>query len=428
VLANAGLGKTALLREATARGGASRLRVLVARGSELERDMSFGVARQLLEGELASLGNPERTTALTGAARLAISAVGPVGEHSGADPTGVIHGLYWLAMNLADRDPMVLVLDDAHCADEQSLRWLVYLAARIAAAPLLALVAARPSEPGAEGSLVATLAAENTVTLISLGPLDEAAVGELVRAQFGVSPDAEFVRGCPSATGGNPFFVRELLRAAAQDGVRPVAAQASLAPQLRTREVERSILVRLARLGEPARRLAEALSVLASDAEVRHAATLCDMSLDDALVVADVLTAAEILRASRPLEFIHPIVRAAVYEQLPAGERSRAHRRAAQTLALEGVPPEQVALHALACEPGADSQLVSRLRDAASGALASGAPDAAARYLRRALDEPPEPDVRYRLPARGDPCARAGGLPRRARPRAARTGRDPAPQ
>ena len=397
VLANAGLGKTALLREAAARGRAIGLRVLVARGSELERDMSFGVARQWFEDELASLGKLERTAALTGAAGLAISAVGPVGEHSGADRTGVIHGLYWLAMNLADRDPMLLVLDDAHWADTQSLRWLVYLAARIAAAPLLVLAAARPSEPGSEGSLVAMLAAEDTVTPISLAPLDDAAVSELVRGQFGELPDAEFVQACQSATGGNPFFVRELLRAAAHDGVRPVAAQASLAPQLSTRQVERSILVRLARLGEPARRLAEAVSVLASDAEVRHAATLCDISLDEALVIADVLTAAEILRASRPLEFIHPIVRTAVYGQLPAGERSRAHRRAAQTLAQEGAPPEQVALHALVCEPGADPQLVSWLREAASAALASGAPDAAARYLRRALDEPPEPDVRGRV-------------------------------
>jgi DNA-binding CsgD family transcriptional regulator len=323
------------------------------------------------------------------------------GERPRADPTGVIHGLYWLAMNLADRDPVLLVLDDAHWADAQSLRWLVYLAARVAArvaaGPLLVLVAARSSEPGAESSLVATLAAEQTATLISLGSLDEAAVGELVRVQFGVPADAEFVRACRNATSGNPFFVGELLRAAVQDGVRPVAAQASLAPQLSTREVERSILVRLARLGDPARRLAEAVSVLASDAEVRHAATLCEVSLDDALVLADVLTAAEILRAARPLEFIHPIVRTAVYEQVPAGERSRAHRRAAQTLAQEGASPEQVALHALVCEPGADPQLVSWLRDAARAALASGAPDAAARYLRRALDEPPEPDVRGTL-------------------------------
>lgn len=60
VLAGAGLGKTALLREAATLGRGIGLRVLVARGSELERDMSFGVARQLLEGELASLGNASR--------------------------------------------------------------------------------------------------------------------------------------------------------------------------------------------------------------------------------------------------------------------------------------------------------------------------------------------------------------------------------
>jgi DNA-binding CsgD family transcriptional regulator len=395
--ASAGLGKSALLREAAVRARRIGVRVLVSRGSELERDMSFGVARQLFEGELASLADSERVAVLAGAAGLAssaVGAVGAVGEQSGADRMGVIHGLYWLGVNLADRAPLLLVLDDAHWADAQSLRWLVYLAARIAAAPLLVIAAARPVEPGSESSLVARLAAEEAVTLISLEALDEAAVGELVQAQFGCSPDEEFVRACWTATGGNPFFVRELLRAAAQDGVRPVAAQAALAPQLSTREVARSVLVRLARLGERARRLAEAVAVLTLDAEVRHAAAVCDISLDDALAVADVLADAEILRDSRPLEFIHPIVRAAVYEQLTAGERGRAHRRAAQMLAQEGSPPEQVASHALASEPAADPIVVSWLREAARAALGSGAPDAAARYLRRALDEPPEPDMR----------------------------------
>ena len=393
VSGSAGLGKTTLLHEAAGLGRIAGMRVLTARGRELEREMSFGVVRQLLERALAALDAPERVAVLSDAAGLAVSALDVTGAPSGADPMGVIHGLYWLAVNLADRAPLLLVIDDAHWADAQSLRWLVYVAARIAGAPLVVLVAARPAEPGAERSLLDALGSEEGVSRMGLEPLDGDGVGELVSDEFGSAPDQVFVSACYAATGGNPFFVRELLRAAGQDRIRPEATHAPLVARLTTREIERSILMRLGRLGEPARPVAEAVAVLDSAAHVRHVALLCNLSLDEALVASDLLTEAEILRESRPLEFIHPIVRAAVYEQLPAGERSRQHRRAAEVLADEGSTPEQIASHVLACEPGGDPMVVGWLRDAAGAALTSGAPDSAARYLRRALIEPPDREL-----------------------------------
>ena len=158
--------------------------------------------------------------------------------------------------------------------------------------------------------------------------------------------------------------------------------------------MSRSILVRLARLGEHARRLSSGVAVLGAGAEVRHAAQLGRLPIDEALTAWDLLTRAEILRAEQPLEFVHPIVRAAVHDEMSRGERSRAHREAAQILALDAAPLQRVAAHAFACEQLGDQQIVNWLRQAAREAVASGAPDAAASYLERALREPPDPASR----------------------------------
>jgi DNA-binding CsgD family transcriptional regulator len=218
-----------------------------------------------------------------------------------------------------------------------------------------------------------------------------------VRAQFGCAGQPEFVDACLQASGGNPFYVCELLRAAAQDGMLPTDEQAEMVLHLGPGEVKRAILVRLAKLGEHAGRLAAAVATLGADAEIRHAAQLADLQINDALGAWDVLARDEILRTRQPLEFFHPIIRAVVHDEIPVGERSQAHRRAAQILACDEAPLAQIALHALACERLGDEQVVEWLRGAARDAIASGAPDAAVGYLKRALDEPPNPTRRCLL-------------------------------
>lgn len=133
------------------------------------------------------------------------------------------------------------------------------------------------------------------------------------------------------------------------------------------------------------------------DAHVRHAATLSGLPIGEALQTWDELARAEILRPGQPLEFIHPIAHAAVYHELGVGERSELHRRAARMLDNDRADPERVAAHALACEPTGDRKVVGWLKAAAENALAAGAPDAAARYLQRAIGEPPATELRSEL-------------------------------
>ena len=381
LLGSAGLGKTALLRCMARLAREAGLEVLTARGSELEHDLPFGVARQLLELPVRELAASPRRAVLGGAAAHAKPVLGVAGESG--DALAVTHGLYWLCANLADRSPLALVVDDVQWADEQSVRWLCYLAPRIADVPVALALAARPSD------LPAALAAESILVTVELSALDRAGVGQIIERQFGAPGDTQFVAACHHATGGNPFFAQELARAARSDGIEPVAAEAESLSKLGSREITRSILVRLGQLGQEARRLAEAAAVLGPGAELRYAATLSGMPIERALGVWDTLAEAEIVEPSQPLEFVHPIARIAVYESLAPGERSAAHRRAAALLAQADASAERICAHALMCVPAADQHVVAWLRDGARRALASSAPEAAARLLLRALEEPP---------------------------------------
>ncbi|PZS28159.1 MAG: transcriptional regulator, partial [Pseudonocardiales bacterium] len=132
------------------------------------------------------------------------------------------------------------------------------------------------------------------------------------------------------------------------------------------------------------------MAVLGEGSGLRLASALAELTID----AADALVTAELLAAGRPLRFVHPLVRTAVYEQLPSGVRFQAHTRAAHLLASEGAEPEQIAGQLLAGEPAGDPDAVRALRVAAAAALARGAPETAVTYLRRALAEPPTESVR----------------------------------
>ena len=129
-----GIGKTLLLAQAKTLAQEAGLQVLTARGSDLERSFSYGVARQLFEPLLASLGTEERAELMAGAAALAEPLFDPaqVAAESVADSSlASLHGLYWLTANLAARTPVLLTLDDLHWCDLPSLRFLAYLLPRL---------------------------------------------------------------------------------------------------------------------------------------------------------------------------------------------------------------------------------------------------------------------------------------------------------
>ena len=138
------------------------MRVLSARGTELERDFAFGVVRQLFEPPLAEASELERTDLLQDAAGVAAAILGLPGapaadgpHSSGVDPSfAILHGLYWLCANLAAAGPLCLVVDDAHWADAPSLRYLAFLLTRLEELDV-ALVAGNPPLRGGHRCRVA---------------------------------------------------------------------------------------------------------------------------------------------------------------------------------------------------------------------------------------------------------------------------------
>ena len=111
--------------------------------------------------------------------------LGELGDGSAADTSfAVLRGLYWLAANVADRAPLLVVVDDAPWADEPSLRWLAHLVPRLPGLNVAVLVALRPGEPTSFDPSLAALRAEAS-SLVRPGLLSEAAVGEIVRDVLG---------------------------------------------------------------------------------------------------------------------------------------------------------------------------------------------------------------------------------------------------
>ena len=153
-------------------------------------------------------------------------------------------------------------------------------------------------------------------------------------------------------------------------------------------------MARIAPLGPAAGALAEATAVLGTRAEPRHAAALAKLEPDRAEHVADGLRGAGILAPGRVLEFVHPLIRTSIYDAIPVGERGSAHAVAAELLAAEDADPGAVAAHLLHAPRHGDAGAVARLQAAAAASLAQGAADRAVDYLRRALEEPPTPDLR----------------------------------
>ena len=274
----AGVGKTRLLEAAALAGGRQAMLVLEATGSELEQELGFGVVRSLLERVLVKAGTTRRRSLLAGSAGLAEQVLLPsaAAERSSvpAEPAAVLHGLYWLVANLAERDPLLLIVDDAHWADRPSLQFLAYLARRLSGLSLLLVAAMRPNEPSHHGDLVSALNEDPAREVLVPAPLSEAAVGRLVAERFAPPTDREFVTACHGVTGGNPFLVGELIAALAVDRVAATAENAQRVGQMGPQTVSRAVLARVSRIGGPAAALTEAVAVLGGRGELRHVATL----------------------------------------------------------------------------------------------------------------------------------------------------------
>jgi DNA-binding CsgD family transcriptional regulator len=201
---------------------------------------------------------------------------------------------------LRDGRRWVCVVDDAHWADAASLDLLRFLARRIDTVPVLVLIAYRDYELG-QGHPLAVMLGDmsnhDLLTRISLSPLTIDAVGVMARGS-GVDADTLF-----GLTGGNPFYVKEVLAAA--DGSETITVP---------RSVAESAWGRLARLSAAAREAAEVAAVCGPDVDHRLVATLCAGAADG---LNECVRAGLLVASNDSVRFRHELVRMATLEQIP---------------------------------------------------------------------------------------------------------------
>jgi DNA-binding CsgD family transcriptional regulator len=396
VEAPAGLGKTSLLRTTLDAAAAAGFTCLRARATDLEHDFAYGCVRQLLEPMVAKATGARREQLFAGAAAHASVLFAPSGTAealpSDASAFSMLHGLYWLLNNLAEEGPVVLCVDDLHWSDPESLRFLGYLAPRLDGLSLAVLAGTRPGE--GDTAALARLAAAPEATVTRPQPLSAKAIATLCERRLDAPVAPEFAVACREATGGNPFFLDALLREAIERNLPPDASQADPVRGLGPGAVAQAVLLRLSGKPAAATALVRAIAVLGDGVSLAEAAHLADVSEDEAARAVDLLASLEILQPANGLEFAHPIVREAVYADIGARERARAHARAVVTLTASGASEERIAAQIVQAEPAGDTARVELLRRVAADALARGAPAAAVAWLARALAEPPPPETR----------------------------------
>jgi DNA-binding CsgD family transcriptional regulator len=336
-----------------------------------------------------------QTEVLAGAAALGGAAIGLGGE-APSEPAGeeslfaLVDGLYWLAANIAERRPLVLVVDDAQWIDAESLRWIAYLGRRVDELPILLALGVRAAEPGTGWPQLEALIRDSGARVFEPRPLSHEAIHRLIAERLEAEPEQRFVEACEAATGGNPFLLDQLLVSLTGDRVDPVDGEAGRIAGLGPPTVARAALERVARLGPDATLLAKAAAILGDDSDLSLTRDLAELDDQHAREAADGLIGASVVRPELPIRFTHPLVRAAIHNDIPPAERALAHARAARLLADRGTTADRVAGHLLDGEPNGDAWAVEQLREAARAALARGAPQLAVRYLRRAASEPPD--------------------------------------
>jgi len=380
----AGIGRSSLIAAAVEAARARDFTVLCARGSMLERDYAFGVARQLLGGAIAGLPPATRRSLFEGAAA---GAREPLGFSSDSKATHAeyaqIEALHSVAERLAAEMPLMIAVDDLQWCDRLTLDFLCYLGHRATELPIVIVGSWRPGEPRARAGRLQALAADRDTLFLTLRALDPSGVTELLEREFPGGADREFVDACFQRTGGLPLLVVELIRAVASTPTTdPLRRMRSAMPET----VRRYVIAYLARQPRRSRVLAEAIAVLGAEVPLGRASEVADLARNEARTAADALVRGGLLNHGEGLSYVAPLLRDALYGAISPLARAELHAAAARILAAAG-EELSAAGHLLHAEPEGAAEVAELLRAAGQRALDRGDLPAAGRYLRRALAE-----------------------------------------
>ncbi|MFJ9968977.1 helix-turn-helix transcriptional regulator [Streptomyces avermitilis] len=390
-----GIGKTRLLREAQEKAIKSGYHALIGRGSPLERTLSWGIVRQLFEPQLMRRDSKERRRLLAGAAEGAEIALYNISPQvpAGGD-FSILHGLYWLTINLSYDHPLILLIDDLQWADVASLRFLKYALHRLDQIPVFVICSVRSGsgdyQDGAGADILNAIVADCDQVLTPR-PLSLNATRSLTEEFEAKEPaDPSFIKACHDSTGGNPLLLNRLLPLAAEH-LNFTAKNSHQILQIGPQAVARHVAAQLSRLPSSATALAQAVAIIGDEAPLSYAAELADLGMSKAASLVASLQGANILSSAgtgetTTLQYVHPLVQATVYKNMAADVRESGHIRAAELLSEGGASAEKAAAHLLSIPLRDNPDHFAILRLAAGEASRRGSPDAAYVYLRRLVE------------------------------------------
>jgi DNA-binding CsgD family transcriptional regulator len=375
VRGEAGIGKTALLEDVRER--ASDMQVLTARGIESEAELPFAGLHQLLRPALNHVEDLPRpqAQALRGALGLA--------ERAGDDRFLISVACLTLLAELAERGPVVCLVDDAQWLDEPSTDALLFVSRRLDAEGIVIFFAARDGDDRQFES--------GPLPVLALSGLDADAAADLVARHAGTDLAPGVRDLLVEQADGNALALVELPTALTAAQLAGEDALPHVLPL--SRDVERLFLERVRRLPEPTQQL---LLVAAVDDTGRLATIMqaaAALGSDGTALDAAEQSGLVTVRESR-LELRHPLVRSAIYQGATRSEQRAAHSALADALGADEA--DRRAWHQVAAALDSDEDALRQLDDAAQRASARGGHAAAARAYERAAELTADASMRGR--------------------------------
>ena len=389
-----GIGKSALVRAAVTAAREARCEVFWGAGDELGQALPL---LPFLDGlrvrEPAT--NPRRNTIV----RLLR---GEVTADRGTDvPAVLAEQLLALVAEQCAVRPTILVIDDLQWADHTSVTLWGRLARSAQQVPLLLIGTMRPV-PQREDLLALRRVAADGARL-QLTALTGTAVADLVAELADGKPDDNLMRLAGGAA-GNPLYITELVAALSRSSSLTITetGAAELASGSAPDSLSAAIADRLGFVARPVREVLQAAALLGMDFAISDLAIVLDRSVTDLIPAVNEACAAGVLAESgHGLRFRHPLIRSALYDEMPASVRTAWHRAAGRALAEAGAPTDRVARQMLRAvgEPGdttepMDEWMLDWLARTAD-LLVGQAPGVAAELLTQAVASCPAGSARH---------------------------------